>query len=355
MRLALVLILLASSAHARSTASIDSIAPGISMMIHEEPASKSIVAEFDRFVVVIESPGDEENARQLLTTLDAAYPDKPVRFVLHTHHHGHSLGALDPWLVRGATIVTTDQNLELVRGRSADADGFADEALVVGDGFSIADASNRLVVHVLDRADYTIPTEQYVVVEFPTQELLVSGCLYNKPLDYHEVVNARKPALRHFLERNTPDVHWLIPTNTSEAKGFENVCTVDMLDATLEEGIKPHEVFERLAALELDAIEAQLDDLAVEFAARTPRAYDLLVTGNTIRAEEDFARAALWFEMTARVFPDDARARYYLGVARWENGEAEAAEEAWNEAVARADDDLADRIRSGAAGVRAGS
>ena len=59
--------------------------------------------------------------------------------------------------------------------------------------------------------------------------------------------------------------------------------------------------------------------------------------------------------MTARVFPEDARARYYLGVARWENGETAAAERAWESALELADEDLADRIRSSAAGVRARS
>jgi len=321
-------------------------------MIHEEPASKSIIAEFDRFLVVVESPGDEANARALMTALDEAHPEKPVRFVLHTHHHGHSLGAIDPWIVRGATIITSERNLERVRGRSADAARFEQEAFVVSDGFSIADAGNRLIVHVLDESDYTIPTDQYIVVEFPEQDLLVSGCLYNKPLDYHQVVNLRKPALRKFLTEEAPRVRHLIPTNSSEASGYENLCTVDMLDATLEQGIQPERVAERLAALDLEEIEAQLDDLAEEFGARTPKSYDLLVTGNTIRKRQDFARAALWFDMSARVFPDDARVHYYLGVSRYLNGEPEAAQHAWDAALELADEDLAERIQSSIASLR---
>lgn len=355
MRLVLVLLLALASPCLAEGSALEEIAPGVHMLIHEEPAAKSIVAEFERFLVVVESPGDEANARTLFDVTAEAFPDKPVRFVLHTHHHGHSIGVLDPFLVRGVTVVTSEKNLDLIRGRSIDPERFDRAAFVVADGFALEDATNRLVVHVLDGSHYTVPTDEYVVVEFPDQELLVSGCLYNKPLTYHEVVNQRKPALRLFLRTEAPHVKTLVPTNSSAASGFENVCTVAMLDATLEEGIQPTAVAERLAAMELDELTAKLDELAEEFGARTPRSYDLLVTGNTIRSLDDHARAALWFEMTARIFPDEGRVHYYHGLALWESGAHEAAEAAWDVARSLSPEDSRERLESSIARAREGT
>lgn len=332
--LLLLLLLLPSPAPAQSEAVLDSIAPSLWVIRHEAPASKTVIAEFARFLAVIESPGDDGMARAVLAALDAKFPTKPVRFLLHTHPHGHSLGAIDPYLVRGVTFVTTDANLARVKNLSSDPERVQRTALIVDDGFSIADATNVMNVRVLEREEYQTPTDDYAVFEFPHQQLLVSGCLYNKPLTYHEVVNARKPGLHRFLDQHAVDVVTLLPTNTTTASGFEDLCTVEMLQTTLREGIDPNQVADRLAAMSLAEIESSLDALATEFGARTPRSFDLLVCGNTLRSQrEDAARAALWFEMAQRVFPDDSSVAYYLGVAHWENAQPERAEQSWARAL----------------------
>lgn len=324
---------------AASVAEVDSLAPGLWMIHHEEPASKTIVAEFARFVAVIESPGDDELAREVLATLDARFPEKPVRFLLHTHPHGHSIGAVDPYLLRGVTLVTSEANLERVQALSADPDRVAAVALLVDEGFTIEDATNRMVVHVLARDEFQTPTDDYTIFEFPRQELMVSGCLYNKPLDYHEVVNARKPGLQRFLTEHAPGVVTLVPTNTTAAEGFEDVCTVEMLATTLREGLVPAQVADRLAAMSLEEIDAQIDAMAAEYGARTRRAFDLLVCANTLRIErEDPPRAARLFEVALRAFPDSADAAYYLGVAQWESQEHALAESNWQRALALTDE-----------------
>lgn len=308
--------------------------------VHQEHGAKSVVAEFATFLVVIESPGDEAAARALLSDLADAFPDKSVRFLLHTHHHGHSLAAIDPWLARDVLLVTAPANVERLRARTANPDRFAAALLPASHGLVIADEANELRLHVIDDQRYEVPTPEYMTVEFPRQKVMVSGCLYNKPLSYHEVVNKRKPALRNYLRDHAPNVTTLVPTNTCASEGFEDVCSVAMLDATLDEGIDPQEVADRLAAMSLEEITATLDALVAEFAARTPRAYDLLVCGNTIRSErEDLPRAILFFEVASRAFPGDASPAYYHGMALLEHGESGRAEAVWEQALALAEDD----------------
>jgi hypothetical protein len=308
--------------------------PGVWLVHHEEPDSKTVVVEFERFLALVESPGDDAVARGMLMALDEAFPDQPVRFVVHTHPHGHSLGAVDPYLTRGITIVTSEGNLERVLGRSADPDRFDRVALVVGDGFAIEDGMNRMVVHVIDHDRYGVPSEGYTVVELPRVGVMVSGCLYNKPVTHHAVVNERKPALWQYLRDHAPSVTTLVPTNTTSAGGYEDVCTVAMLEETLEQGLRPDVVADRLTAMTLEEIEQHLDELAVEYRAVTPSAYDLMVCASTLkRQREDPERAALFMEVACRAFPDDPDPASYLGRLRWEMGQKDRAEASWARAL----------------------
>ena len=334
------LCLAASAAASAEEAPVDSLASGVWVMRHEDPASKTVVVEFERFLAMIESPGDEALARATLARLDEVFPDKPVRFLLHTHPHGHSIGAIDPYLARGVTIVTSATNLERIAERSGDPQRFERVALVVSDGFAIEDPSNRLVVRVIDQDEYTVPSDDYTIFELPAQEIVVSGCLYNKPLTHHQVVNERKPALHRFLVDHGCAAKVLVPTNTTGASGYEDLCSLAMLEETLREGLDPADVADRLEAMSLEEIEQQLDALAAEYREITPSAYDLIVCANTIDLRrEDLDRSALFFEVALRVFPDDPDVAYYLGRARWKNDQPDQAEAAWARALELAEDE----------------
>lgn len=306
--------------------------------LHADHGAKSVVAEFASFLVVIESPGDEAAARAMLDDLAAAFPDKQVRFLLHTHHHGHSLATIDPWLARDVTVVTAPANADRLAKRTANPERFRRAYLPATQGLILADDLNRLVVHVIEDDEYDVPTAQYVNIEFPAQQVMVTGCLYNKPLGQHAVVNQRKPALRRYLAEHAPDVITLVPTNTCGARGYEDVCTVAMLDATLAEGLHPEAVADRLAAMSLEEIAAQMDDLAAEYRGRVFEAYDLLVCANTLRrVRHDGERAALLAEAATRAFPDDVSAAYWLGLMRLEIGDEDGADGAWARALELAD------------------
>jgi len=298
---------------------------------HAKEHSKSVVAEFGSFLAVIESPGDEAAARAMLDSLAVAFPDKSVRFLLHTHHHGHSLAAIDPWLARDVTLVTAPDNIDVVRGRSANPERFERAVLRATEGLTIGDGLNSMVLHVIEKDDYPVPTDQYTVIEFPRQKMLVSGCLYTKPLTYHGVVNTRKTSLRDFMAEHLSGVEWLVNTSSCEARGDEDVSSLATFRASLEQGLRPEEVAARLQGMSLEEIDAALPTLTAELAARTDRSYDLLVCANHLRREvKDLPRAEKLFGLTAAAFPDDADAAFYLGMARLEMGEDAACQTAWD-------------------------
>lgn len=335
MRLATAVLLLLSAvpllaAEAEAPSPLKPVADHLWTYTHVEEQSKSVVAEFGSFLAVIESPGDEAAARAMLADLAEAFPDKYVRFLLHTHHHGHSLAAIDPWLARDVTLITAPDNIDVVRDRSANPDRFERAVLRATEGLTIGDAVNSMTLHVIEKDDYPVPTDQYTVIEFPAQGVLVSGCLYTKPLTYHGVVNTRKTSLRDYMADHLTGVEWLVNTSSCEARGDEDVSSAATFRATLEQGLKPEEIADRLAGMSLAEIDAALPALSAELTARTERPYDLLVCANHLRREaEDLPRAEKLFRLTAEAFPDDARSAYYLGMVRLEMGEDAGAEAAW--------------------------
>lgn len=308
--------------------------PGVHVVWYDDLNLKSVVAEFDTFLAVVEAPHDDATARALLALLRERFPAKPLRFAFHTHHHAHSIGALDPLFAAGVTLVTTSWNLDQIRGLSGDPARFDKQALTIADTFELADGANALRARVIRKARYEIPTDEYIVVELPRPKALVSGCLFNKPLTYWEVVNTRKTSLAAFLDDSKLDVEWLVPTNSARGSGFEDVCTREMLAETLERGMKPAEIADRLQARTVAALRADLDALAAEFAAKTPRSFDILVCGNYLKTKrKDYERAAVLFEVATRLFPKEVETWWRLGDNWSHGGDKTKARAAWTRAL----------------------
>jgi hypothetical protein len=308
--------------------------PGVHLVWYDDLNLKSVVVEFDTFLAVVEVPHDDATARLLLATLRERFPAKPLRFAFHTHHHDHSIGALDPLFASGVTLVTTSWNLDQIRGLGGDPARLDAHVLEIGDTFELADATGSLRARVIRKTKYEVPTDEYIVVELPGPKALVSGCLFNKPLTYWEVVNTRKTSLAAFLADSRLDVRWLVPTNSARGSGFEDVCTREMLAETLEKGMKPAEIADRLQARTVAALRADLDALAAEFAAMTPRSYDLLVCGNYLKTRrKDFERAAVLFEVATRLFPKEVETWWHLGDNWSLAGDKAKARAAWTRAL----------------------
>jgi hypothetical protein len=342
-----------TSASAATPPRMETRWPGVHVVWYDDLNLKSVVAEFDTFLAVVEVPHDDATARSLLALLREKFPSKPLRFAFHTHHHDHSIGALDPLFAAGATLVTTAWNLDQLRALAGDPARPDAHVLKIRDSFEIGDGTNTLRARVIHKSKYEVPTDEYVVVELPGPKALVSGCLFNKPLTYWEVVNTRKTSLAAFLADTKLDVRWLVPTNSARGSGFEDFCTREMLSETLEKGMKPAEIADRLQSRTVPELRAGIDALAAEFASKTPRSYDIFVCANFLKLKRnDLDRSAILLEIATRLFPKEVETWWYLG-ENWKLvGDKAKAREAWTRAleVATKDEDR-EEIRTALAGL----
>jgi glyoxylase-like metal-dependent hydrolase (beta-lactamase superfamily II) len=66
--------------------------------------------EFDKFLAVIEGPLDESRSLAVIAEAKRLVPNKPIKYVLMTHHHFDHSGGLRTYVAEGVTVVTHESN-----------------------------------------------------------------------------------------------------------------------------------------------------------------------------------------------------------------------------------------------------
>ena len=70
----------------------------------------SVVVEFKDYIVVVETPLTEERAEAVLAEARKLAPNKPIKYVVNTHHHFDHSGGLRAVVAEGIPIITNEQN-----------------------------------------------------------------------------------------------------------------------------------------------------------------------------------------------------------------------------------------------------
>ena len=142
----------------------------------------SVVVEFDEYLAVVEAPGDEARSLAVLAEARTLAPDKPVRYVLTTHHHFDHIGGLRTYAAEGATIVTHATNVAyleqtlmapatLMPDRQAEA---AEPPILEGvsETYEITDGQQTIQVYATDGDTHT---GEYTLVYLPGPRILVEA------------------------------------------------------------------------------------------------------------------------------------------------------------------------------------
>jgi glyoxylase-like metal-dependent hydrolase (beta-lactamase superfamily II) len=70
----------------------------------------SILVEFRDYVAIVEAPQNEARSLAVIAEAGRLVPDKPIQYVINTHHHFDHAGGLRTYLSQGTTIVTHESN-----------------------------------------------------------------------------------------------------------------------------------------------------------------------------------------------------------------------------------------------------
>lgn len=70
----------------------------------------SILVEFKDYVVIIEAPGNDAYTTATLAQVKKMDPDKPIKYVVNTHHHADHAGGLRAYVAEGIPIITHESH-----------------------------------------------------------------------------------------------------------------------------------------------------------------------------------------------------------------------------------------------------
>lgn len=153
------------------------------LVLHEIPKIPKQVKEHDSLNIVI-----KENP--LIAFIDSIYLNKPIKYILNSHSHSHSLSTILPFIDRGAMLITAIENIEIYEKRGLFGDlTIADYSKSIieisADTVLLSNTNNPIEVLYLKKSDYkSIPTPTYLFFNFPKQKLLATSCMvYLKDID----------------------------------------------------------------------------------------------------------------------------------------------------------------------------
>jgi hypothetical protein len=70
----------------------------------------SVLLEFKDFLAVVDAPLNEARSLTVMAEAKRLVPDKPIKFVINTHHHFDHSGGLRAYVAEGAAVITHEGN-----------------------------------------------------------------------------------------------------------------------------------------------------------------------------------------------------------------------------------------------------
>ena len=148
----------------------------------------SLAIEMRDHIVVVDTPQTEERALAVLAKAKELIPNKPIRFVVTSHHHWDHLGGIRTAMDEGATIVTHQSNkafLErvaktphtIVPDRLA-ASKKAVKIQTVGDKGVLTDGTRTIELHRLQGYEHA---GDMLVVYLPQEKILAEPDAFTPP------------------------------------------------------------------------------------------------------------------------------------------------------------------------------
>ncbi|MBS1689486.1 MAG: hypothetical protein JSS96_12235, partial [Bacteroidetes bacterium] len=236
--LGILLCVLSANAETKIKA-IKKVADGLYIMYYDTSSEKKIVTkstivEFKNYIVLIEMPisndgagatnlkDHSEGGEVVLAALKKKFPNKPLKYILSSHWHPHSISSILPFVSEGITVVTTRNNFKRL-SEFVDSASFNKYRkyirFVDEDSLIIKDKDNRIIAYKFNKKDYpAVPTEDFLYFYLPKYNYMHCSCMFQRFAGYKaegkEIISVRAEDLEKFMNRKTIDPDYLITTDT---------------------------------------------------------------------------------------------------------------------------------------------
>ncbi len=145
----------------------------------------SVVVEFKDYIVVVETPLTEERAEAVLAEARKLVPNKPIKYVVNTHHHFDHSGGLRAVAAEGIPIITNEQNKAFYEQAWKNPHTLEPDLLsknhkkptfiTVKDKYVITDGTQTLELHFIEGNDHN---GDMMLGYLPKQKVLIEADLF---------------------------------------------------------------------------------------------------------------------------------------------------------------------------------
>jgi glyoxylase-like metal-dependent hydrolase (beta-lactamase superfamily II) len=183
----------------------------------------SLAVEFREFMAIVDGPLSEERSLAVIAEVQKLVPNKPIRYVVNTHHHFDHSGGLRTYVAEGATIITHQGNRAFyenvvfhpgARTLQPDRLSLAPRAPVletVNQKYVLSDGVRTMDIHLVQGLAHA---QGMLVAYLPKEKILVNADLYSPPAQGAQPPAAPTPAslvLNNNIRRLNLDVAQHVP------------------------------------------------------------------------------------------------------------------------------------------------
>jgi glyoxylase-like metal-dependent hydrolase (beta-lactamase superfamily II) len=188
----------------------------------------SLAVEFKDFVTVIEGPLNDARSNAVIAETHKLIPNKPIRYLVNTHHHWDHSGGIRAFVAEGATVITDEHNKDYYQNvvlapqpRTLEPDRLSRFPFAktnpgtlalqtFADRYSIGDGTRTIELYHVDGLDHA---NDLLIAYLPESKILVNADLYSPPLQGGNLanVNANAVALFKNVKRLKLDVAQHVP------------------------------------------------------------------------------------------------------------------------------------------------
>ncbi|MFZ6009341.1 MAG: hypothetical protein ACOYXT_03265 [Bacteroidota bacterium] len=316
---------------------------GLYHLYYDSSELKSTVVEFENFIALLEVPIKDEGGgatnlkdhadggRRVLNTLRKKFPGKPLKYVLHTHWHPHSISSVKPFLASGATFISTQSNFERLKGfvSAEDIRKYREKIrFVEADSLVIADLKNRIVAYRFLKKDFpSTPTEEYLYFYLPKYKALHSGCMFIRfpqLVEGKEILTERVSDVNSFLTAKNIQPSCFIRFNGD--KGESNgMVSYAKFQGVLERGISLDEINLKYFSVSEQTLQQRRDSVLEVIVRNNVPAF---ICNNAVYAclrKKELSKALSLAQLQVMIAPVDPNSWDTLGEVYYFLGETEMA------------------------------
>ncbi len=148
----------------------------------------SVAIEMKDHLVVVEGPLNDERALAVIAEVKSLAPNKPIRYVINSHHHFDHSGGIRAFAAEGATVITHETNRAFIeRVLTAPATLYPDHLAKSGlkgtvegvrDRRVLTDGTRTVELHLIAG---NLHHDGLLMVYLPKEKLLIEADAYTPP------------------------------------------------------------------------------------------------------------------------------------------------------------------------------